>query len=1015
MVDPNKLPTTRKYDSLGRLGLEKRPDGSQTTIILARTKGGGPQQNAWRVTKETTTTGGADDTDEYDSLSREVRWWWHGPDTGGVARVMQEIAFDVLGEHVARRSVPDSEGTPEAQLLNDTYQYDALGREVFHTTPWGPALPTSYSGLQVTATDALMNPTVTVLDPLGRAVTVTDAAGAPTAYVYGPFGQLYTVTAPGNALTRTTRDAYGRVRQLDDPNRGTTTTIHDGFGELMSSTDALGRVVTYQVDALGRTLSRLDQNGAETLTTSWTWDTAPHGIGKLASLVGPDGTKSYTYTAFSQLQTLTLDLDVPNGEPERLVGSLTYDNVGRVQTITYPAPGGASFVVDQQFDAYGHILTVEDDSTKKPYWQLTAVDGAGRFKSETFGNGATTTRAYFPDKQRLQSITTTSGATSVQSLTYSYDARLDLQSRSDANQQQNTTEWFRYDPVERLTCAYFSAVENDSAPCGIAYGYHPSGNGNLTSKSDVGALSYGDPAHPHAVTSAGTDAFSYNAVGNQTSRPGATIDYTPFDLPKTITQSAGAITFAYDGDEQRILKSTPTEETLYFGDLYQRDTVTGSPSAHRYYVHSPERVVAVVTVGGTAPGTVYVHVDHLGSVDVLTNESGTPVEKRSYDPFGQRRNPAWGQPPPATFPNLTTVAFTGQEADSELGLVNMKGRVYDPRTGRFLTTDPVVSDPLSAQRWNAYSYVLNNPLNFIDPTGLDEVLVQIPLGAPPSQSPPATAEEEKEKQKKEKDVDISQALTAGATRLPTDVGTSGGGRTAPPRPAATIASAVKGFATGVYWFYTPNPLPYLKAVTGITLADNAVKGARDDGAIGAFAGAVNTINPLYHWGVGVVDTQQKAAAGDTEGAVQAGTAVVLGIATMGGALVGAGGPAPTTGEIPQLGGSYSAVRTTASEAGLGGQVHHMPAWAATRDAGMPGVTRGNSPSIWMREADHAMTPSFRSSAAAQAYRAQQQALIQSGRYLDALKMDVDAIRSTHGTVYDGAIQQMGEYLWSAWQ
>src|SRR5262249_1226942 len=160
-------------------------------------------------------------------------------------------AYDALGGHVARRSVPNSESTPEAQILGDTFQYDALGREVLHTTPWGATLPTSYSGLQVTASDALATPTITLLPPppppatclapLGRAVTVPDAAGAPTSYSYGPFGGLYTVTTPGNAITRTTRDAYGRVRQLDDPNRGTTTSIHDGFGELMSSSDALGR------------------------------------------------------------------------------------------------------------------------------------------------------------------------------------------------------------------------------------------------------------------------------------------------------------------------------------------------------------------------------------------------------------------------------------------------------------------------------------------------------------------------------------------------------------------------------------------------------------------------------------------------------------------------------------------------------------------------------------------------------------------------------------------------------
>src|SRR5262245_43535731 len=142
----------------------------------------------------------------------------------------------------------------------------------------------------------------------------------------------------------------------------------------------------------------------------------------------------------------------------------------------------------------------------------------------------------------------------------------------------------------------------------------------------------------------------------------------------------------------------------------------GSPTAHRYYVHSPERVVAIVTRGGAQPGTRYVHVDHLGSVDTLTDEGGAVVERRSYDPFGQRRNPIWGQPPPASFVSLTTQGFTGHESDDELGLVNMKGRIFDPKVGRFLTTDPIVAAPLSGQGWNPYSYVFNRPLVYVDPS-----------------------------------------------------------------------------------------------------------------------------------------------------------------------------------------------------------------------------------------------------------------------------------------------------------
>jgi RHS repeat-associated protein len=73
--------------------------------------------------------------------------------------------------------------------------------------------------------------------------------------------------------------------------------------------------------------------------------------------------------------------------------------------------------------------------------------------------------------------------------------------------------------------------------------------------------------------------------------------------------------------------------------------------------------------------------------------------------------------PPASKVNL---GFTGHEPDDELGLVNMKGRIYDPRLGRFLMTDPVVSNPLFSQSWNPYTYVLNNPLALVDPSGFEE-------------------------------------------------------------------------------------------------------------------------------------------------------------------------------------------------------------------------------------------------------------------------------------------------------
>jgi RHS repeat-associated protein len=137
-------------------------------------------------------------------------------------------------------------------------------------------------------------------------------------------------------------------------------------------------------------------------------------------------------------------------------------------------------------------------------------------------------------------------------------------------------------------------------------------------------------------------------------------------------------------------------------------------------------------------------VDHLGSTDVITDGTsaalGAVLERRSYDAFGAKRNPAWGAPGAGPWAAKTTVGFTGHESEEDAGLVNMKGRIFDPRVGRFLTTDPLVSQPGFSQSWNPYSYVLNRPLTLVDPSGFGEEANQgsSSAGPPPNAADPAT-------------------------------------------------------------------------------------------------------------------------------------------------------------------------------------------------------------------------------------------------------------------------------------
>ena len=97
-----------------------------------------------------------------------------------------------------------------------------------------------------------------------------------------------------------------------------------------------------------------------------------------------------------------------------------------------------------------------------------------------------------------------------------------------------------------------------------------------------------------------------------------------------------------------------------------------------------------------------------------------------HDPYGQRRDEDWeARLTPAEIEALraehgerVSRGFTGHEHLDRTGLVHMNGRVYDPRLGRFLSPDPIVGDPTSSQSWNLYSYVGNNPLSHVDPSGL---------------------------------------------------------------------------------------------------------------------------------------------------------------------------------------------------------------------------------------------------------------------------------------------------------
>jgi RHS repeat-associated protein len=156
------------------------------------------------------------------------------------------------------------------------------------------------------------------------------------------------------------------------------------------------------------------------------------------------------------------------------------------------------------------------------------------------------------------------------------------------------------------------------------------------------------------------------------------------------------------------------------GIHFEKET-NGSITSNRHFLYAAGSVIGVYTTRSDgSSATQYFHKDHLGSVVLTTSDNGTVVERLSYDAFGKRRNNLGTDDPNDLLRSVVShQGFTGQEHldDGGIALIDMSGRVYDPLIGRFLSADPLIQSPFDLQSLNRYSYVMNNPLSLVDPTG----------------------------------------------------------------------------------------------------------------------------------------------------------------------------------------------------------------------------------------------------------------------------------------------------------
>ncbi|MFZ0932346.1 MAG: FG-GAP-like repeat-containing protein [Syntrophobacteraceae bacterium] len=730
-IDSNNNETDYTYDFFGRvLTVVELPNDSTTyptKKYFYNNYGAVGQQNITLASRVVSGNAGVYSKSVYfDGLGRTTSQHSDGPNG---ASIYVDTVYDANGR-LGQKSYPYLYGIETEKWTQ--YTYDPLGRLLIQTNPGLTFSSITYAQGTTNYTDPEFRMRTEVRDAFGQLTTVTQYQIWPTpfttSYQYDPLGNLLSITDPENNQTSVIYDSLSRRIAMADPDMGSWSYGYDSNGNLTSQIDANGNQIIFSYDAVNRiTLKHLltaGQGVQASPDTTYTYDQTGTGyqytIGRLTTVIDASGSTSFPQ--YDRDGRVLTESSTVNGNPYTL--QKTYDDLGRITTITYPD----SELVSYTYDTGGNL------SSAGAYATFTNYTGLGQPQSIAYGNQVTTSLTYnTATDSRLHSMVTTTSPTGgdaqVQNLTYSYDGDGNVLFITDGSVNSTGTLEFVYDNLNRLGAAC-STNQSYGQYDQTSFEYTPSGN--IHYNTMVGYYSYTGP-QPHAVTSAGSNTYTYDLNGNMTNRNGQAMAY---DQENRLVQ-AGSYSYVYNYKGMRAVKNggTPSSTTSYFNKFYE--CTNGACTKHIF-----AGIRRIASKSGS--GAYYYQPDHLGGLNVATDSLGNLAETNFYYPYGVD----WIK----TGSVDLQYKFAGQENDPETGVYYYKARYYDPVLGRFVTPDPLLQaayDPTTFSRLpvhrylpsrppayaslrrgdniakiyrvlntNPYTYVQDNPVNSFDPTGL---------------------------------------------------------------------------------------------------------------------------------------------------------------------------------------------------------------------------------------------------------------------------------------------------------
>jgi RHS repeat-associated protein len=637
-------------------------------------------------------------------------------------------------------SVTDGNGKSYASV------YDSNNNLTGITDPSGKTIQFSYDNMDrmTQSTDRLAMNTSYQYDKMGRLQKITGPSGIETVFGYNNRG-WHTSTTHGGKQWSYGYDDEGVIRTSTTPLNNTTTFQTDKLGLVSSVTDPLNQAMTFTRDSLNRVTGVTDPLNRQ---TTFGYDTR----GLLTRVTMPVvGTSAYLYDDLGLLSKVT-----------DLMGSqwnFSRSNMGRLSGITDPLSRQTTYT----YDTSGRLSQINNpDATTAAY----TYDNNGNISSSAYSGGVTINNSYDVEDRLIQTngiqftrdnegrITNTNNDGVLFEATYNYAGQLQTTSYNNSlfavNYSYNATTGLLQTISDTLTGTNINfSYDNDNRLSGMtrtngvngAYSYDSAGRvtrlqegtiidiqNSYNAAGEITGASFVAPLDPAQYLVSATNTYSYDGAsqintagytfdnqGRLTAGGGAT--YT-WDAASRLT-GTGIANITYNGFGDILTRSESGKNITYYYNhaidlspiMAEKDS-TGNQFL-RYYVWTPSGKLLYVIDATDGNSVYYYHFDTVGSTLALTNSSGTVTHSYAYMPYGKVAKKSGSSEQAFTFTGQYGVRQEGGD-----GLYQMRARYYDSETSRFISKEPIWPQIANPMALNPYQYAINNPLIYVDVTGL---------------------------------------------------------------------------------------------------------------------------------------------------------------------------------------------------------------------------------------------------------------------------------------------------------